>query len=131
MSTRVFHLGDVLSITTGFMVSPRRMDAYYDVLNFMTGDDLMTHQLVRGLRECQPELLRQHPDLADVQVPDPFRDVEHVWVWLAEQVVRYGETREVAPLPAGVHVRINPIVELAAMHSAPPIVFHVPREDRQ
>jgi hypothetical protein len=41
VTTRPFHLGDVLTITTGRLVSPRHMDGVYDVLNFMTGDNLM------------------------------------------------------------------------------------------
>jgi hypothetical protein len=48
VSGRTFDLGDVLSITTGRLVSQRGMDGIYDVLNFMTGDDLMTHQLPKS-----------------------------------------------------------------------------------
>jgi hypothetical protein len=44
VATREFHLGDVLSITTGVLVSPRRMEGVSDILEFMTGSDLFTHQ---------------------------------------------------------------------------------------
>lgn len=63
---RNFHIGDILSITTGRLVSPRRMDGVYDILNYMTGDDLFTHQLIRAAEECAPALREQHPDLTDV-----------------------------------------------------------------
>jgi hypothetical protein len=33
MTARAFHLGDVLSVTTGLLVSPRRVEALYDVLD--------------------------------------------------------------------------------------------------
>lgn len=64
MKTRDFDLGDVLSITTGHLVSRRHMDGVYDILNFMTGDNLFTHQLPRAADECKPWLLRWFPELA-------------------------------------------------------------------
>jgi hypothetical protein len=48
-----FILGDVLNITMGRIVSPRHMDGVYDILNFMIGDDLFTHQLLRVSDECK------------------------------------------------------------------------------
>lgn len=118
MSTHSFHLGDVLTITTGALVSPRHVDGIYDILNFMTGDNLFTHQLPRAMDECQPHLLAQHPDLADVTIPDwsGAADVkEAVEAWLAQQVQAFGEYRDVAPLAAGDHTVINPFDELAMM----------------
>lgn len=116
MTARSFHLGDILSVTTGCLVSPRHMDGIYDLLNFMTGDDLFTHQLPRASRECEPHLKAQHPDLADVEVPEfPASAAAKAAVeaWVAEQVVRFGEYHEVTPLPVGDHTRINPLDELA------------------
>lgn len=121
MSTRQFHLGDVLTITTGALVSPQHMGGVYDVLNWMTGDNLMTHQLPRAADECKPHLLAQHPDLAGVEVPD-FSAVDRdqvedvVLTWLAEQVAIFGEYRDVAPLGAGEHTVIDPLAELAMNH---------------
>lgn len=91
MTTKEFDLGDILSITTGTLVSPRHMDGVYDILNFMTGDNLFTHQLSRASREMAPRLLAQHPDLAavDASVVTP----ENFKAWLDEQVAKYGETR--------------------------------------
>ena len=117
MTARTFHLGDILSITTGCLVSPRHMDGIYDVLNFMTGDNLFTHQLPRAAGECKDPLLAQHPDLAAIVPPDDFgSDPEAaVKAWLAEQVAIYGETREVSPLAAGEHTHIDPITEIREM----------------
>jgi hypothetical protein len=109
--TRTFHLGDVLTITTGRLVSPRHMDGVYDVLNFMTGDNLFTHQLPRAMDECQGPLLAQHPDLAAIEVPHLDGEAEVV-TWLAAQVERYGETRAVAPLAAEDHTYIDPLTEI-------------------
>lgn len=113
--TRVFHLGDVLSVTTGLLVSPSHMRGIYQILNWMTGDNLFTHQLPRASRECAGPLLEQHPDLAGVQVPDEFESEQHVMAWLAEQVERYGETRTVAPIDPERHLRIDPVDEMRMM----------------
>lgn len=113
MTERKFHLGDILTITTGRLVSPRHVDGIYDILGFMTGDDLFTHQLLRAMDECREPLLGQHPDLRDIQVPDDFGGSEdRVAAWLAGQVAVYGETREVLPLGDGEHARIDPFTEL-------------------
>lgn len=124
-TTRTFHLGDVLSVTTGFLVSPRHMDAFYDVLNFMTGDNLFT-QLPRACRECAPEILRQHPDLASVVVPPEFEGKEHVEAWLAEQIAKFGESRELAPMNAADHTVIDPIAEMRMLRPDMPVIVVAP-----
>jgi hypothetical protein len=126
--TRTFHLGDILSITTGRLVSPRHIDGVYDILNWMTGDNLFTHQLPRACDECEGPLLAQHPDLAAIIPPETFGgDKDAVDRWLAEQVTIYGETREVAPLAAEDHTRIDPFTELRMMRpDAEVIVVEVP-----
>ena len=113
---RSFHLGDILSVTTGRLVSTRHMDGLYDLLGFMAGESMFTHQLPRVADECEPELLRQHPDLADVDVPDRFTGREHVEAWLAAQVARFGEYRKVTPLMPENHTAIDPLAELAMNH---------------
>lgn len=115
--SRDFDLGDILTITTGRLVSPRHIGGVYDILNYMTGDDLFTHQLPRAGRECEGPLLAQHPQLADVVVPE-FEGTNDerrvaVEVWLAEQVARFGERLPVEPLAAADHTRIDPLAELA------------------
>ena len=129
MTTRPFHLGDILSVTTGRLVSPRHIDGVYDILNFMTGDNLFTHQLPRASRECEGPLLAQHPDLASVEVPEDFDGKEDVDRWLAEQVAVYGEMRDVAPLAAEEHTHIDPVTEIRQMAPhAEVITVEVPQD---
>lgn len=111
-TTKTFHLGDILSVTTSRLVSPRHIGGVYDILGWMTGESLMTHQLPRAAGECEGPLRAQHPDLAEVEVPEKFGGKADVDRWLAEQVAVYGETREVAPLAAGEHTHIDPLDEL-------------------
>ena len=121
-----FHIGDVLTITTGKLVSPRLMDGAYEILNYMTGDNLFTHQLPRAAKECAPWLLRQHPTLAEV---DASTLSAGTWKeWLADQVVRSGEYLEVEPIPPDDHVTKDPITELREMAPHLPIILVDPGE---
>lgn len=125
-----FHLGDVLSITTERLVSPTHMAGVYEILNFMTGDNLYTHQLPRAARECRPELLKQHPALAEAIAPADFGDDEmKVKAWLSEMVSLYGETLPVEPVPVGVHMEIGPLEELLGMTEGHKPIVVVALED--
>jgi hypothetical protein len=117
-----FALGDVLSITTDCLVSRDHIDGVYRILNYMTGDNLFTHQLPRAAGECKPALLAQHPQLADVEVPEEFGGKEHVYSWLAEQEAIYGVTLPVEPLAAEDHTRIDPFSELRMKRPDMPII---------
>lgn len=108
---RQFHLGDVLSVTTGRLLSPNGIAGVYAILNFMTGDTVFTHQLGRFADECKPYLLKQHPGLAAVDHSEVTSDYWNAW--LTDQVLKFGEQLEVQPLPEGEHYYIEPISELA------------------
>jgi len=112
MATKDFHLGDILSVTTGHLVSPRHMEGVYDILNWMTGEILYTHQLPRVAREAGPVLLVAHPKLASISVPE-FAKPDEVLEWLADQVAIYGEALPVPQLTEDQHESIDPISELA------------------
>ncbi|WP_326642958.1 hypothetical protein OG884_05985 [Streptosporangium sp. NBC_01755] len=129
--TRDFHLGDILTITTGRIMSPSGMGGVYEILNWMTGDNLFTHQLGRASHECEGPLLEQHPDLAAVEIPAEFEGEAHVKAWLAKQVERFGETRPVTPLALVDHTRIDPITEMQMMRPDLPIaVVEIPDTPR-
>jgi hypothetical protein len=125
MSARSFHLGDILSLTTGRLVSPRHMDGVHDLCSFMAGEPVWTHQLPRVARECEPALLAQHPDLADIEVPDfPAGSgaAGAVDRWLSDQVARFGEWREVLPLKPDDHTSIDSLAELAMNHPGTKVI---------
>lgn len=121
--TRDFHIGDIISVTDGHLVSPTHVSGVHALLDWMTGDTLFTHQLPRAAEECEPDLRRQHPDVAAIVFPDTVEHTEEgVYGWLAEQVAIYGETRPVTPLAAADHTPIDPISELKMMRPDMPIV---------
>lgn len=128
---REFDLGDILSATTERLVSPRHVDGLYDLLGYMTGESLFTHQLPRANRECAPVLLAQHPQLAAVVVPEwKFGDGDDpkaiVYAWLDEQKAVYGATLPVRPLDPADHTSIDPIAELRMMRPDMPIIAVTP-----
>jgi hypothetical protein len=110
--TRAFHIGDVLSITTGVLVSPRGVEGVYDILGHMTGESLFTHQLPRAATVCGPALLRQHPRLPT----DADRRDGETWDgWVARMAAEHGAELVVSPLAAGEYAARNPVAELVEM----------------
>lgn len=118
--TKDFHLGDILSITTGMLVSPRHMAGVYDILNFMTGEQLFTHQLPRVSREAGPVLLRAHPDLATVE--QTTLKPGDVAPWLAAQVAKFGEMLPVPKMTADEHEEIDMMSEAAQFFPSDKII---------
>jgi hypothetical protein len=135
VKTKKFHVSDVLSITTGRLVSTRHMDGVYDILNFMTGDNLFTHQLPRASKECTPWLLKQFPELEkaghyknlaklDTLIDDsqyhkestPDTAVE-MWIkWMSEPgMCNLKMEYDIQPLPRGEHQHKDPIHEAQEM----------------
>ncbi len=117
---RKFDLGDVLSVTTGRLLCPvtaRRthpIDGVYDILGYMTGESLMTHQLPRVCKEAAPVLLALYPSLAAVNVHE-FTDHSEVGLWLAEQRKIYGDSFAVPKFSADQHKYKDPISEIVEM----------------
>jgi hypothetical protein len=64
-SGRWFATADVLSVGTSFLFG--KIGGVYKILNFLTGQDLYTHQLPRAVRETQDGLLAQVPWLKSPQ----------------------------------------------------------------
>lgn len=110
-----FHIGDLLSITDGHLVSPSHMDGVYRIIDFVTDIPHFTHQLPRGAGVCKPWLLQQHPWLAEITVPDSLRGAADVEAFMEPVVAKYGAFHEVQPLPFGAYVGREPIAEAKEM----------------
>lgn len=113
-----FHIGDILTVTTGVMVTPNGIGGIYKILDWMTDEQLFTHQLPRASKQCEPILKDLYPGLVEVKIPDATNVPEEMqaefWQkWLAEQVLRFGEQ---LPVPKLInHTAVNPISELQEM----------------
>lgn len=114
-----FHLGDILSVTTGKLVSPTGMTGLVALLDFMTRDSNFTHQLPRVADECRPWLLRQHPQLAKINdCGGSYCTPHNHRRWLAYRVQIFGEFHDVEPIPQDDHERKCPYDELVEMRGS-------------
>lgn len=109
---REFHLGQILSITTGRLVAPSGIQGVYEILNYMTGDSLFTHQLPRAGEACKPALLAQHPQLAEIDTT--LVDRTNWAEWLLIVVEKHGEMLPVEPLTEN-WTTIDPMIEAESM----------------
>lgn len=109
MDTQRFHLGAVLSMTTGKLLC--QMDDVYRIAAHLAGEPIWTHQLGRVMTESKPHLLEQFPALAVVTGEEVTG--ENFAAWLYERVGEHGEWFDVAPMPADAHESIDPLSELA------------------
>jgi len=104
----------------------------YDILNYMTDDNLFTHQLPRACRECEPWLKSQYPRLfsSDPQMEECLRLLDEMleavpddskrqsvedWVKHVKVVFALPDLLSVEQILAGSHGHIDPIEEAIAM----------------
>jgi hypothetical protein len=119
-----FHLGDLLTVTSGRLLSPTKMDGCYKILNYMTGESLFTHQLPRAAEVCKPILIKQFPwlDSPEMQFQlteltlmlerTPKEEVRHlIDGWLMRQICVYGEWFDVLPLWKDEYEAKDPVEE--------------------
>lgn len=132
-AARDFPIGDVLSVTTGRLLSRRHMAGVYDVLGHVTGDPGITTigiAMVSGAAAAH--VLAQHPDLEGInnelwaletlgKLPDGWP----AWMeWVDGAGARHGWSlqasrwRSIEPMSPPLHVPIG--VQLAYVRSINP-----------
>lgn len=67
MQSQKFHLGDVLSVTLGRLLSPTIV-GHHEVVNFMTGRNLCSHVVPFVESLCRPSLVAQYPWLDSPEI---------------------------------------------------------------
>jgi hypothetical protein len=112
-ATKNFATADVLSTITGRLMG--EIGGVYEVLNWMTGESVYTHQLPRIGREAAPVIVAMHPALQ--QAIDESKQVtpENWKEWRQTWEDRYGPHIAVPTFPNGSHERIDPVSELFDM----------------
>lgn len=105
---RSFSLGAVLSVISGKLLC--ELDELYQVLNYLTGQSIYTHQIPRAFRVSAPYVATQHPHLAVLDWSGVNNSTYRAW--MDEQVRRFGATAELEPLPDGAYDAMHPIDEL-------------------
>lgn len=138
METKRFPLDEVLSIVPGNLVAVRHIDAVYDILNWMTNDELFTHQLPRAANECRPWLLEWFPELAEAvaMVPELKNAIEGklreelpavcaAWVKSVLERTQCKPFYDVPRIPREDHQVKNPIAEAVEMFGADKVAVAV------
>lgn len=111
MSTKEFPTEMVLSVVADVLLC--EIGGIYEVLNWMTGESLFTHQLPRVGREAAPAIVAMHPELSTAIAESDQVNGDNWREWLATWKARYGETIAIPLLTIAEHERIDPISELA------------------
>lgn len=96
-------------VTAGTCRMVCEIDGLYQILNFLTGDELYTHQLLRASKVCEPWLRRQFPWLVVLDTDACNRGNWRQWLKVITD--RVGEHQEVEPLPEGVWTYLDPVEE--------------------
>lgn len=121
--TRDFPLGDILSVTTGRLLSRDGMDGVYQILSYLTADDIYTHQIPAAIDATHLGVLSQHPQLVGV-TPVTNADLENIYGWLAVQEQRFGASLPLSPVESwGVHDPIRELVDRFGPGSVIPVVL--------
>lgn len=97
--TRRFHVGDVLSIVTGIVLSPRGLVGIRDLYEYMAGRVVSFYEVqeVAG-RYYRDWLLLQHPDLGLFR-PAEVPLEEFVPEWVERRAREVGRYLHVPPIP--------------------------------
>lgn len=121
--TRDFPLGDILSVTTGRLLSRDGMDGIYRILAYLTGDEIYTHQIPAAIDATHLGVLSQHPQLVGV-TPVTNADLDDVGTWLTVQEQRFGASLPLSPVEGwGVHDPIRELVDRFGPGSVIPVVL--------
>ena len=105
MESKMFHIGDILSVTTGRVLSERNINGVCDLLNFMTGQNLCTYEILQVSPICRIYLSEQFPHFAKKEMVGPLAELDHemrsktdnddamriLKGWLARQVAKHGK----------------------------------------
>ena len=121
--TRTFGTGAVLSAATGYLLCD--IQDVYEILNWLTNDNLFTRQLSRALGECRPwllrwfpELYRANPKLLDIMLKDVDENAKFavckVWVIQTREAQGMKEAYDIPRIPTDDHEYKNPYDELVS-----------------
>lgn len=123
-----FHISVVMTVIGGKLLC--QTEEVYKFLNYMTGESVFTHQIPRVMREAGPVLLKQHPQLKGVTVPE-FVNVDAVHAFVEALCTEYGDYVSVIPMDVNEHESIDPMSEAAEMFPPDKIITVSPPNKEQ
>lgn len=132
--SRRFHIGDILSITTGIPTSPRGIDGIHDILRYMTDDNPATTQSDRFAEECRRYLEKQLGEIigAYSKVPEIITDSRinlYEWLQVITEDMGGDPFLKVHKINKENHAVLNPVDELLLLDYGPNIMEKVIKTD--
>ncbi len=113
---RDFDLGAILNITTSRLFT--NMDDVYEVLDYLTGDSIYTHQIPRVMDAAQPYVLSLHPELKGVGDNVEINSFEDAKAFVDEQKKIFGEKLSLKPMSkTDGYSYVDPMEEVDEIHS--------------
>ena len=109
--TKKFPTNDVLSVITGRLMG--QIDGVCEVLNWMTGEHLFTHQLPRVSKEATPVILEMHPHLQSAMDESDQVTQANWQEWRDRWFDQFGPVVAVPKFTADQHEYREPMSELA------------------
>jgi hypothetical protein len=115
-STREFPIGAVLSVVGGKLLC--EMGEIYEIMGFLLGQPVWTHQLVTYHDICKAEIVAQHPQLKDYE--DSACNRENFREFLETQTVKYGDILPIQPIAKV--PQLDPVKDLLDMVPAEKVI---------
>lgn len=112
---RNFDLGTVLTITSGRLFTD--MDNVYDILNYLSNDEIYTHQIPRVMKAAQSHVLGRYPQLDGVGKEVVINNEQDVKTFIHEQKEIYGDSFGLSPMSEEMCQHIDPIEEAINMQA--------------
>jgi hypothetical protein len=92
--TQEFHLGDVLSVTTGKVLAPNGFSGTNRLIEYLVGRPVLTHEIPDFADRCREALVSLHPQLSDIETPPQWQgnpvSYDETERWVLDQADRLG-----------------------------------------
>jgi len=96
--SRQFDLGTILSVTNDTLLTD--IENVYDILNFLTGENLLTHQIPIATAIASKYILGVYPRLGEMYIADGLiTSTADAKSFLDGQKVKYGKKLRLSPIP--------------------------------
>ena len=90
-----FDLGAILSVTTGILYT--NIEDFCEVLEYLTGDSIYTHQIPRVIEIAKAHILSEHPELTGVGENAGISNESEAIAFVDEQKKIYGDKLTITP----------------------------------
>ena len=91
-----FDLGAILNITTGKLLTS--MDDVYEILNYLTENNVFTHEIPKVMDRAKLYILSKYPELKDVDMNISINNLEETQKFVYAQKKVYGEKLLLTPM---------------------------------